>query len=391
MTGEIHPGSHPDADSLSAFVEGVLPEHERQQCLAHFAECAECREAVFLARQQATAVPTPKEAPFWHRWLAPVPVLSGAVAVCALAVAMFLYVFHTLPARRNGPIAQVTRARQNPSTSVGTGGVSHAVSTMRPSASGPGNAKPAVPPAGPSQPREADAAAPLRVQVAHTDTLNGVVTDVSNAVVPDAKIVLKDEASQTTRETVSNGSGIFRFDGVPPGYYTLKVSAAGFVTWEEKGIPLSAEQAGITVPNVVLQVGGTKSEVAVVAANDIVVPADTGQTSTTLNSHMITQLSLAGRDAAELIKVMPGTPVPARLSLNQVTLVLDAAGGLRLSQDGGRDWEAVTPVWQGKVVRLAILVAPEPAVSRPVFAVTTDSGAMWFSLDGTRWSPAPAR
>jgi len=138
-----------------------------------------------------------------------------------------------------------------------------------------------------------------------TGSLSGTVTDSSNAVVPDAKVVLKNEATQTVRESVSNGSGYFNFQAVPPATYTLTVSASGFTTWEERNIPFT-QGASVTIPNIVLQVGGTKSEVAVVAANDVIVPTDTGQTSTTLNQHMITQLSLAGRDAAELIKIMPG-------------------------------------------------------------------------------------
>ncbi|MGA2186140.1 MAG: carboxypeptidase-like regulatory domain-containing protein, partial [Bryobacteraceae bacterium] len=135
--------------------------------------------------------------------------------------------------------------------------------------------------------------------------MSGTVTDSSNAVVPDARIVLKDEAQQTVRESVSNGSGFFNFQAVKPGSYTLTVSASGFTTWEERNIPFT-QGASVTIPSIVLQVGGTKSEVAVVAANDVIVPTDNGQASTTLNTHMITQLSIAGRDAAELIKIMPG-------------------------------------------------------------------------------------
>jgi hypothetical protein len=138
-----------------------------------------------------------------------------------------------------------------------------------------------------------------------TGSLSGTVTDSSGAVVPDAKVVLKDEGQQTVRESVSNGSGFFDFEAVRPANYTLTVSAAGFTTWEERGIQFD-QGASVTVPNIVLQVGGTKSEVAVVAANDVIVPTDTGQISTTLNQQMISQISLAGRDAAELIKIMPG-------------------------------------------------------------------------------------
>ena len=148
-----------------------------------------------------------------------------------------------------------------------------------------------------------------------TGSMSGTVTDSSGAVVPDAKVVLTDEAEKTTRESKSNGSGFFDFQAVRPTTYTLTVSAAGFTTWEERGIPFT-QGASVNIPNIVLQVGGTKSEVSVVAANDVIVPTDTGQTSTTLNQHMITQLSLAGRDAAELIKIMPGMALTQGLNQN---------------------------------------------------------------------------
>jgi hypothetical protein len=49
---------HPDADSLSAFAEQALSEAERTRMVAHLAQCARCREVVFLA-QTAAEVETP--------------------------------------------------------------------------------------------------------------------------------------------------------------------------------------------------------------------------------------------------------------------------------------------------------------------------------------------
>ena len=393
MTGQLHPGSHVDADSLSAFLEGALPERERQQCLAHFAECAECREAVFLARQPAeTVAPQPTRAiariPVWRRWLAPIPALSGAVVLCALAVAIFL-LFLRNPAPRQPATTGVPQTNSAPSTAAAHPPAQTPMPPRVHSSSRPEPTQASGSKAEAKQPRF-DKGAPLGVDVARAEGLSGVVTDVSSAIVPDAKVVLKDEATQTIRETVSNGRGFFKFDNVPPGYYTLTVSGSGFTTWEERGIPIAAQRAWLTVPNIVLQVGGTKSEVAVVAANDVVVRADTGQTSTTLNSHTITQLSLAGRDAAELTKIMPGMSAPGEFTLNRLMLKLDPSGALLISHDSGKDWETVTPTWPGKAVRLAVMVTPEPAVSRPVFLLTTDGGAVWFSPDGFHWNAAPA-
>jgi outer membrane biosynthesis protein TonB len=84
MSDHLHPEVHPDADSLSAFLEGVLPEHERAQCLAHLAECSRCREIVFLAQN----VPV---APARQRWFRPMPLLAAAAMVCVALLGAWLY------------------------------------------------------------------------------------------------------------------------------------------------------------------------------------------------------------------------------------------------------------------------------------------------------------
>jgi hypothetical protein len=83
MSDYPQPGLHPDADTLNAFVEEALPEHERLACLAHFAECAECRQVVFLTQE-----PFPPELPkteWWRRWLAPLPALCSAAGILVLS------------------------------------------------------------------------------------------------------------------------------------------------------------------------------------------------------------------------------------------------------------------------------------------------------------------
>ena len=76
MSEYPQPGLHPDADTLNCFVEGVLPEHERLACLRHFAECAACREVVYLAHDPLAAEPLPvpiaEPVAWWKRWLKPI-------------------------------------------------------------------------------------------------------------------------------------------------------------------------------------------------------------------------------------------------------------------------------------------------------------------------------
>ena len=144
-------------------------------------------------------------------------------------------------------------------------------------------------------------------------TISATVTDASGAVIPKAQVVLKTESTNSTRETVSNGSGVFSFPSVPPGSYTVTVMAQGFTSWEMREIIITQGRS-VNLPNVALQIGGTKQEVAVVASGDVIVPVDTGMTSQTLSKSMVEELSMVGRDAAELIKIMPGMAMTGGLS-----------------------------------------------------------------------------
>src|SRR5580700_400458 len=137
-----------------------------------------------------------------------------------------------------------------------------------------------------------------------TGNISGTVADASGAVIPNATVTLTDEATNSKRETVSNHSGIFNFAAVLPATYTVTISANGFRSWEERSIVMT-QGNNLNVPNIKLEVGSSKQEIQVVG-NEVTVPTDTGAVSHTLNEQMITELAIQGRDAAELMKIMPG-------------------------------------------------------------------------------------
>src|SRR6266436_8779826 len=71
-------------------------------------------------------------------------------------------------------------------------------------------------------------------------TLTGVVSDPSQAVVPQAKVKLKNVQSGSLRETVTNNDGYYTFASVSVGDFTyeLTVEAKGFVTYKASGVTL---------------------------------------------------------------------------------------------------------------------------------------------------------
>ena len=141
-----------------------------------------------------------------------------------------------------------------------------------------------------------------------TGTISGTAYDQSGAAVPKASVQLKNEASGDVRTSVTDKSGHFAITGVQPANYSLSISAAGFSSWQENGIPMGLGDAR-DVPNIKLQVGGASQTVDVVSGADVVVPLDTAEISTSFNQKMIEDFPLAGRDAGELLKVAPGMAI----------------------------------------------------------------------------------
>ena len=92
MNWNFQLGMHPDADQLSVFVEGTATSREHEQMLAHLAECAECRKAVFFMQpheetQRATRIPV--KGWLWGRLL-PVGLPAAALACGLVAVLIYL-------------------------------------------------------------------------------------------------------------------------------------------------------------------------------------------------------------------------------------------------------------------------------------------------------------
>jgi Carboxypeptidase regulatory-like domain/Putative zinc-finger len=92
LNRNLQPGIHPDADKLSVFIEGAATAREQEWMLAHLAECAECRKAVFLMQPHEEierADATPVKGWVWRR-LVPIGLPAAAIA-CGL-IAVFIYI-----------------------------------------------------------------------------------------------------------------------------------------------------------------------------------------------------------------------------------------------------------------------------------------------------------
>jgi hypothetical protein len=137
-----------------------------------------------------------------------------------------------------------------------------------------------------------------------TCTVTGTVYDATGAVVPGAKVQLILKTTGTSRDTTVDASGFFSFVGVPAGTYDLKADASGFTSFLQKGIVLHINDQ-VDLRNVVLQLATTVTTVEVTAETPVV-PVSSGETSYTLTNKQVDELAIVGRNAVELLKLIPG-------------------------------------------------------------------------------------
>jgi hypothetical protein len=138
-----------------------------------------------------------------------------------------------------------------------------------------------------------------------TATLSGIAADPSDARIPGASVQVINDQTGDVRETKADSSGFFSVTALIPGRYTVKISAPNFAAWEEHGILLNQGDSR-TVANIHLKIGTEATAVTVISGADAEVPVDTAEVSATLNNELVDSATLTGRNAAELIKMMPG-------------------------------------------------------------------------------------
>jgi hypothetical protein len=132
--------------------------------------------------------------------------------------------------------------------------------------------------------------------------LTGTVTDPSGAVVPNAAVTLKNEATGSARNTTTNASGAYRFALLPPGNYTVTVTAQGFNKADTK---TSVNVGQATLADIKMSIGGASQTVEVTSLAPLV-QADNADLSTNFNQAMIANQPNPGNDITYVAQTAPG-------------------------------------------------------------------------------------
>jgi carboxypeptidase family protein len=182
--------------------------------------------------------------------------------------------------------------------------------------------------------------------------ISGTISDTTGAVVPGATVSVTQVGTATKTEVKSNGQGEYIFPSLPPATYDLSVASTGFSGYLQKGIILEAD--GAVSQNVALKTGST-TETVTVTSDALQVDTSTAAISQVINTTVVNELPLNGRNAASLTLLAPGVvwaPNQGADQGNQKSfpgVITISANGTRANQtnyllDGGNNVDEYTNV-----------------------------------------------
>ncbi|MGH9555288.1 MAG: TonB-dependent receptor [Terriglobales bacterium] len=162
-------------------------------------------------------------------------------------------------------------------------------------------------------------------QDASTSAVWGTVFDPTGARVSGAQVKAVNSRTGVERSTQTDAEGMFSFQFLPAGEYSVEVSAAGLTTQRHTGLKL--EVGGLVQVDFRLTVAGLQ-QVVTVEAQVPQVESTTGQVSSVIDQRAIEDLPLNGRRFSDLALLTPGVSQDPR-SLNSTATGDLAFGGVR--------------------------------------------------------------
>lgn len=143
-----------------------------------------------------------------------------------------------------------------------------------------------------------------------TSRVTGLVQDINGAIVPGASVTLTNEATNATFKGSTTSAGVYVFDGMQLGVYTIAVEMQGFKKFVSKGNILTVG-VPLTV-NATLEVGATEDVVEVSASYERVQTSTSGNLGATVDNKTLVDLPLGlesgtgGRNPLIFVRLQPG-------------------------------------------------------------------------------------
>ncbi len=134
-----------------------------------------------------------------------------------------------------------------------------------------------------------------------TGSVRGEVKD-ANGILPGATVTLVNEATNVSRDTVTNEVGQYAFPAVTPGTYTVKVSLTGYKVHERKGLTIATQQQ--VALDVALELGTIQESITVTGESPLI-DTTSASTGAVIDEKALALLPAPGRAAYLMAVTVP--------------------------------------------------------------------------------------
>lgn len=136
-----------------------------------------------------------------------------------------------------------------------------------------------------------------------TGTIEGLVTDTSGAVMPGVKVTVRNLGTNATRELVTDGTGHYRSELLPPGEYEVVATQAGFAS--AKIDRLNLVVGTLATGDLKMQVAGGQLTIEVTGEAPATEP-ERIEFSSTVGERAVEDLPINGRRWENFVLLTPG-------------------------------------------------------------------------------------
>ncbi len=132
----------------------------------------------------------------------------------------------------------------------------------------------------------------------------GVVTDSSGALVPDATVTATDKATGFSQTSTTSGGGTYTLTALAGGTYRISIQKTGFKTKVFESVELQSET--VQSLNISLELGETATTVNVSGDVAPVINTESAEIAGRITQKDVENLPSIGRDPYQLMQLAPG-------------------------------------------------------------------------------------
>ena len=133
--------------------------------------------------------------------------------------------------------------------------------------------------------------------------VTGTLKDETGGVLPGVTVTARNQETGLSRTVVSEGTGTYRLQGLPPGVYTVTAELQGFSTEARTGLVLVIDQVAVIdfgLKTAVL------TETITVTGESPIIETRTSAVATSISNAQIQDLPVASRRWIDLAMLTPG-------------------------------------------------------------------------------------